>query len=81
MKTITKKLSILGVVAIGLICCAESNEKQVMTDQTTGATSAAGKLPANAPTSSKDFATRNPGAMGDAASQAKYKSETTGSSK
>jgi hypothetical protein len=82
MKTITKKLSILGVVAAGLIGCAESNDKNVMSDPVTGATSARGKLPAGAPTSSADFAAKNKGAMmGDAATTAKYKAETNGSGK
>ena len=50
-------------------------------DPTTGATSAPGKMPANAPRSSKDFAAQNKGAMGDAKTAAQYKAETTGSGK
>ena len=34
MKTITKKLAVLGVMTVGFIGCAENNEKNVMTDPT-----------------------------------------------
>jgi len=58
MKTITK-LSALCVVALGLCGCAENNEKAVMTDPTTGKTSAPGVTPPSAPKSSADFMKKN----------------------
>jgi len=54
MKTITK-LSALGVVALALIGCAESNESTMGKDPTTGKSSAPGVTPTSAPKSSADF--------------------------
>ena len=81
MKTMTKKLAVLGVVAVALIGCAESNEKTVMTDPATGATSGTGTMAPNTPRSSADFANKTKSAFSDPAAAAKYKSETTGSGK
>lgn len=76
MKTITKKLAVLGVVAMGLIGCAESNEKIVMTDPTGKVQSGGGVTPPNAPRTSKDFMKQNKGVMSDPAQAAKYKEAT-----
>ena len=55
MKTITKKLTTLGVVSLGLLLggCAQSNEATMTTDPTTGKATAPGVTPASAPKSSK----------------------------
>jgi len=73
MKTMTKKLAVLGFVAVGLIGCAESNEKSVMKDDTTGAQQAGGVTPPNAPKSSKDFMQQNKGPMNDPSKAKSYK--------
>jgi len=75
MKTITKKLAVVGIAAVGLIGCAESNEKNVMTDPT-GKVQQGGVTPAGAPRSSSDFMKQNKGAMNDPAQAAKYKEQT-----
>ncbi len=75
MKTITKKLAILGVMTVGFIGCAENNEKNVMTDPT-GKVQTGGVTPANAPKSSKDFMNGNQGAMSNKDTAKKYQDAT-----
>jgi len=75
MKTITKKLAVLGVMAVGVVGCAENNEKNVMTDPN-GTVQSGGVTPPNAPRKSSDFANQNKGAMQDPKVQADYKNAT-----
>jgi len=79
MKTITKTLAVLGLGAISLAGCAESNEGINSKDPTGKPT--AGVTPANAPKTSADFMKANPSAMQkDKKAEEKYK-EATGQTK
>lgn len=75
MKTMTKKLAVLAFAAAGLIGCAESNEKAVMKDDTTGQVQT-GVTPPNAPKSSKAFMEGNKGAMSDPTKAKAYREAT-----
>jgi hypothetical protein len=70
MKTITKKLAVLGVMAVGLVGCAENNEKNVMTDP--NGVPQTGVTPPSASRSSSDFANKNKSKMEDPKVQAEY---------
>jgi hypothetical protein len=72
MKTMTKKLAVLAFAAAGLIGCAESNEKNVMKDDTTGQQQT-GVTPPNAARTSADFMKNNKGAMNDPKKAQNYK--------
>lgn len=74
MKTITKKLAALGVVAFGLALggCQPNNETGVMVDGN-GKKQAEGVTPPNAAKSSKDFYQNNKSGMQDPANQKSYK--------
>lgn len=80
MKTITKTLAVLGLAAIGLAGCADSNEKIGTTDAAGKAT--VGVVPPGTPTTSEGAKNAYQGAMQKSESKAAdYKAATNQNSK
>ena len=78
MKTITKTLAVLGLAAVGLAGCAESNEKLATTDA--AGKSTVGVNPPGAQ-NSDDFRNKNKGLMGTEKKADDYQKATSQGSK
>lgn len=79
MKTITKTLAVLGLATIGLVGCAESNEKINTTDGAGKAT--VGVNPVGTPVKSEDFRNQNKGLMEGGKKADEYKKTANQESK